>query len=428
MRQFQDYKKQFNFILLTLLIFAPLFSASAQSAQDLRDKIEAKNADIARLEREIKAYQAELSSLGAQRSTLAGEIKQLDLTRKKLNADISITEDKIDKTNLKIASLSKDIGNKEDSISTNLEAIAEGIRDVNEFEHSSLIEVMLSESDFSNAWNDLDNTMTIRQALRDNISSLREVKSDLEDTKDETTAARNELLGLKTKLADQKKIVDQNAAQKNTLLKQTQNSEANYQKLLANQLALKAAIEAEVQNYESQLKYILDPNKLPDGRVFSWPLENVYITQLFGRTVDAKRLYASGSHSGVDFRATVGTPVMAMADGVVGGTGDTDATCAGASFGKWVFIDYDNGLSSTYGHLSLVTSKRGQKVKRGEVVAYSGATGHVTGPHLHVTVYAPDSAKVQTLPSKSCPGKTLTQPIAATNAYLDPMLYLPPYK
>ena len=50
------------------------------------------------------------------------------------------------------------------------------------------------------------------------------------------------------------------------------------------------------------------------------------MTQLFGKTVDSKRLYVSGTHDGVDFRASVGTPVMAMADGMVLGIGNTDLT------------------------------------------------------------------------------------------------------
>jgi murein DD-endopeptidase MepM/ murein hydrolase activator NlpD len=119
---------------------------------------------------------------------------------------------------------------------------------------------------------------------------------------------------------------------------------------------------------------------------------------------------------------------MAMSSGTVAGVGDTDQTCSGASFGKFILIKYDNGLASTYGHLSLIKVSKGQKVARGEVVGYSGNTGYSTGPHLHVSVYAKNAVEVKSLPSKSCVGKTLTQPIAPTSAYLDPMYYLPPYK
>ena len=114
-----------------------------------------------------------------------------------------------------------------------------------------------------------------------------------------------------------------------------------------------------------------------------------------------------------------------MGSGTVIGTGDTDIYCKGASFGKWVFIKYDNGLSSTFGHLSVISSTAGQKVKTGDVVGLSGNTGHSTGPHLHVTVYASQGSDVKTVPSLSCNGKTFIMPIAPVNAYLDPMLYLP---
>jgi murein DD-endopeptidase MepM/ murein hydrolase activator NlpD len=157
----------------------------------------------------------------------------------------------------------------------------------------------------------------------------------------------------------------------------------------------------------------------------------VLITQRFGKTVDAKRLYVSGSHSGVDFRASVGTPVYAVADGVVEGTGDTDQTCYKASFGKWVFIRHNNGLSTAYGHLSLIKVSEGARVKKGDLIAYSGNTGHSTGPHLHLTVYASygvdggEGARVTERPSEACKGAVYRMPLAPTNAYLDPLLYLP---
>ncbi len=428
MKLYHDYKKQFSVLVLGILLVIPLVFSSAQSVKELNQKIDQKNDEIEKLEKEIRAYQAELNTLGQQKSSLAGSIKELDITRKKLGADISVTQTKIDKVNFQLQNLGKDINTKEESIDNNVNAIMLAIKQTDELESNSLIETMLSEDDFSTIWTDIDNIIAVREKLRDTTLALREVKVQLEDTRDATTIAKNELLSLKSKLADQKKIVDQNTAEKNALLKQTQNSEVNFQKLVASQTAKKIALEQELRNYESQLQFILDPSTLPGGGVLSWPLDSIYVTQLFGQTVAAKRLYASGSHSGVDFRASVGTPVKAMADGVVKGTGDTDLTCNDASFGKWILIEYNNGLSSTYGHLSLIKVGKGQKVSRGEVVGYSGSTGRVTGPHLHVTVYAAGAVEVQTIPSKSCLGRTLTQPLAAINAYLDPMFYLPPYK
>ncbi|PIR69136.1 hypothetical protein COX93_03090 [Candidatus Nomurabacteria bacterium CG_4_10_14_0_2_um_filter_30_12] len=430
MKLYHDYKRLYRFVVilfLGILVLIPIIFSNAQTADELNNKIDQKNADINKLEQEIAQYQSQINDLGKHKSSLNSSIQQLDLSRKKLNADISVTQSKIDKTNLKIQELSLNINNKKDIISNNIDAISINIKRINEIEQNDLVETVLSENDFTLIWNDIDNMSTLTDILRETTFKLKEAKSNLEDTRKETTDAKNELLTLKSKLNDQKKIVDQNTLEKKKLLSQTKNSEALYQKLLKDRLAKKEAFEKEVERYESQLKFILNPSLLPQKGILSWPLDNIYVTQLFGITKDSKRLYASGSHSGVDFRASIGTPVKSVADGIVAGVGDTDITCAYASFGKFIFIQHDNGLSTTYGHLSLIKVSKGQRVNRGDIIGYSGNTGHSTGPHLHLTVYAAEAAKMETRPSKACGGRSYTMPIAPTNAYLDPMYYLPSY-
>ena len=163
---------------------------------------------------------------------------------------------------------------------------------------------------------------------------------------------------------------------------------------------------------------MLDPKSLPPAgsSPLIWPVDSVKITQHFGRTVDAKRLYSSGTHNGIDFGISIGTPLKAMASGVVVGSGNTDLACQKASYGKWVYIKYDNGLSSLYGHMSLIKVGDGARVSTGDLVGYSGATGYATGPHLHLTIIAADAGSIQSFPSKACNGKMYTAPVAALNA------------
>ncbi|OGJ03927.1 hypothetical protein A3G06_00530 [Candidatus Nomurabacteria bacterium RIFCSPLOWO2_12_FULL_46_14] len=428
MKQLRDYKKQFSFFLVALFLLAPFVFSDAQTKEELNTKIREKSADITRLEQEIAAFERELNSLSQEKNSLNSSIKTLDITRKKLAADIAITRDKIDQTNLKIQTLGKDINVKEGAIALNESAIGAEIRRTNELEQNSLLETILSPRSFSEVWDDIEDMATVSLRMRDAILELREIKGELEDRRDETVKAKNELLILNAKLADQKRIVDQNTAEKKKLLAETKNNEANYQKLLQDRLTKKLAFEKELRDYESALQYILDPAKLPSAGVLSWPLDYIYVTQFFGKTEAGKRLYASGTHNGVDFRAAMGTPIKAMADGVVAGVGDTDVQCAGVSFGRFALLKFNNGLAATYGHMSLVKVSPGQSVARGQIIGYSGNTGYSTGPHLHVSVYARDAVELKTLPSKSCPGRVLTQPISAVNAYLDPMYYLPPYR
>ena len=434
MKLYQDYKKLFKntrrcFVLtLAVIIFIfPIAFSRAQTATDIQNKINQNNSNIQNLEQEITAYQTQLDGIEQQKSSLAGSIKELDLTKKQLDAEIAVTQNKINQTNLTIQNLGSNIADKEEAIQNNLNSISLEIKEANELEQESLVENILSQNDLSFIWNDIDNMVTVRESIQADIIKLQQTKSVLEDTQKQMIDAKDQLTKLKSQFSDQQKIVIQNANEKSQLLKQTKNSEANYQKLLKDRIAQRSGFEKEITDYEAQLKFILDPSKLPPAGVLSWPLQKIFVTQLFGKTVDSKRLYVSGTHNGVDFRASVGIPVMSMADGVVLGTGNTDLTCPGASYGNFVFIQYDDGLSSTFGHLSLIKAQVGEQVKRGEIVGYSGATGYVTGPHLHVSLYASGAVKMATKPSAACSGHTYTLPVAPVDAYLNALDYLPPY-
>jgi murein DD-endopeptidase MepM/ murein hydrolase activator NlpD len=416
-----------TFIFIAFFVAMP-FLLQAQTADELQQKISTRNADIVRLEQEIAAYQNELAETGKEKDTLSKSLKQLDLNKKSLLAEINLTEDKIGEKNDELASLSEQITVTGGQIDVNKEVVKNMIKRLNERGDMSLFALVASGGSIGDIWKEIDRIAALNDELTNSTTKLSESKVMLELHQLEVETIKQDLEMLKESQNDQKKIVEQNANEKSQLLKETKNKESEYQKLLAEKKKQKEQFASELRDYENKLAFILDPSKLPPSGtgILSWPLDTVYITQLFGKTVAAQRLYASGSHNGIDLNAKIGTPVKAMADGVVLGTGDTDVQCKGVSFGRFVTIKYDNGLSSTFGHLSVIKVTDGQRVSRGEVVGLSGNTGYSTGPHLHVSVYANGSVEVKTLPSKSCKGKVLTQPIAATNGYLDPMLYLPP--
>ncbi len=177
--------------------------------------------------------------------------------------------------------------------------------------------------------------------------------------------------------------------------------------------------------FESKLRLEIDPSSIPPAGkgILRWPLDAVYITQHFGRTVDAARLYTSGTHNGIDFRAAPGTIIRVAADGIIKGVGNTDQYRGCYSYGKWVLVEHNNGLSTLYAHLSLIKVTPGERVLRGEILGYSGSTGYATGPHLHFTVYASAGVKISKYDhSVNC--KSATIPIADIRAYLDPLIYL----
>ena len=82
-------------------------------------------------------------------------------------------------------------------------------------------------------------------------------------------------------------------------------------------------------------------------------------------------------HTGLDFRAAMGDPVRATANGKVASSGWM------GGYGRMVEIDHGNGLSTRYGHLSEINVKVGDIIKIGQVIGAVGSTGRSTGPHLH---------------------------------------------
>jgi murein DD-endopeptidase MepM/ murein hydrolase activator NlpD len=85
-------------------------------------------------------------------------------------------------------------------------------------------------------------------------------------------------------------------------------------------------------------------------------------------------------HTGIDFGAGEGTPILAAADGTVVSAGVL------GGYGNATVIDHGSSLATLYGHQSRLLVVAGQRVKRGQVIGLVGHTGFATGPHLHFEV------------------------------------------
>jgi murein DD-endopeptidase MepM/ murein hydrolase activator NlpD len=86
-------------------------------------------------------------------------------------------------------------------------------------------------------------------------------------------------------------------------------------------------------------------------------------------------------HSGIDFTAPQGTPIYATGDGVVTNASNSSGT------GNHVIIDHGYGYETEYMHMVKIKARKGQRVKRGEVIGWVGSTGASTGPHCHYEVH-----------------------------------------
>jgi murein DD-endopeptidase MepM/ murein hydrolase activator NlpD len=117
------------------------------------------------------------------------------------------------------------------------------------------------------------------------------------------------------------------------------------------------------------------------------PIQGYHLTAGFGE-------YGlwSHAHTGQDFAAPVGTPVRALADGVV-----IFAAYDGA-YGNKIAIQHEDGLVTWYAHLSAYEVAEGDKVQGGQLIGRVGSTGNTTGPHLHLEIRPHNADPVDPLP------------------------------
>ena len=110
-----------------------------------------------------------------------------------------------------------------------------------------------------------------------------------------------------------------------------------------------------------------------------WPLNSNKIISGYGGRTDP---FTGGDefHPGLDIRAFKFTPVYAAGDGVVVDTSPS------SEYGNQVTIHHVAQLTSKYAHLSKIVVAEKQEVKQGQLIGFSGDSGHVTGPHLHFEI------------------------------------------
>ena len=112
------------------------------------------------------------------------------------------------------------------------------------------------------------------------------------------------------------------------------------------------------------------------------PVKNYRLTSRFGQRTNPLGGGKSQFHKGVDMAVPEGSNVFACKGGTIIGRGEN------AVYGKWLQIDHGRGMTSFYAHLSMIQegAQKGAVVRAGELIAKSGSTGKVTGPHLHFEI------------------------------------------
>jgi murein DD-endopeptidase MepM/ murein hydrolase activator NlpD len=189
--------------------------------------------------------------------------------------------------------------------------------------------------------------------------------------RDEMAQAAVQLQEQRATLASLNNQATANAASQAALLSQQEGQKVEYLSRLKEIDSESSSISSLLQG--AQLQAGATPGRL------AWPLETLIITSPFGPRVHP--IYGTvRMHTGTDFKGGTGTPIKAAGDGSVVYSGVMNG------YGNVVIISHGGGLATLYAHQSVRYAQVGQQVKTGDIIGLIGATGNVTGPHLHFEV------------------------------------------
>jgi murein DD-endopeptidase MepM/ murein hydrolase activator NlpD len=145
---------------------------------------------------------------------------------------------------------------------------------------------------------------------------------------------------------------------------------------------LKKQMYIQTKSYDEIIKLSKNKNEMLSSVPAIQPVSNKQLKLLtsgFGKRIDP--VYKTVKmHSGIDFSAPSGTKIYAT------GKGEVKSARFESGYGNCVVIDHGFGYQTRYAHMSKINVKKGQRIRRGDILGFVGSTGKSTGPHLHYEV------------------------------------------
>ena len=393
------------FIIFQICALSFFGSGAFVFADEVLDaQIREKNQELQEIQQQINEQQQLLEQTKREKRTVESELSRVNSQIRQIDLGIRSSRLTVEKLDLEIDSLQEEIIKAQESINQKAETVTDVLRQVQERDTDSMLVVLLKHDSLSDSLFEIQALNDLNTNLLARISELEEAQSNLSRVLNNATAARHNKSIEQTTLENKRAISEELQIEKKQILSLTQSQEKEFEENLSELEERQLQIAQEIVEIESRLQNQIDFTTLPDklpGLLTNPVPERYTITQLYGRTPDAVRFYKSGFHNGIDLAAPVGTKVVAAEDGVVLAAADQDRYCRRGAYGKFVLIKHSTlGLATLYAHLSYISVKKGDIVKRGDLIGNIGNTGLSTGPHLHFTLY--DAATVEVGPSQYC--------------------------
>ncbi len=401
---------------------ALVFGQTATGTVDgLKSTIQEKAQELQKINDEISKVETNLNNSKSKEVGIKKDISRLGANIQQLNLKVRAGEVTVETLRLELKDLSLSIGDIEEGIKSKRSAVASSLRLVQQKDSENIIMTILKNASLAASVAEAQNIMDLNDGLSLEISSLKSLQDELGEKLTTVDSKKQQIEKETLNAKYNKTLIEEQKTDREKLLNLTKAEQSVYAKRLEQLETEQEKITQVMEELEYKLRSTFDPSLLPLKRagVLSYPISNPRLTQDYGATSFAQQAYKSKFHNGLDFAAPIGTPIYAAEDGDVYAVHNNDTgTLRWQKFqyGKYIIIKHDNNLATLYAHLSNQIVSADQKVKRGDIIGYSGNTGYTTGPHIHFTVFWAPSIQLKSIP----PARGLV-PVGVT---IDPGDYL----
>ncbi|SEU14857.1 murein hydrolase activator EnvC [Paenibacillus sp. NFR01] len=382
----------------------------------------AKKTSVAEIDKQLKKLQEEVQAAKAAQEKAEVRNQEAQHYKNKTTQNLQYVLDQIDQVKGKMTTISDQIASTEKSLTetaTELDAAEARVEAREKLLESrvrlmytdgavSYLDVLLSSKSFSDFLDRADSLKLIVNQDQDLLEQHKQDEATVVAKKQELEGQYAQAKVLYTELEAQRSVLKENEAEKQELIayydKEIQESdgiteeqdaklvelasqrselERQKDKIKAQEAAAKAKAAKEAAAKRAKSNHSSSSSSYAGGNgPFLLPVGSVRITSGYGKRTHPVTGEVGKMHTGVDFGVPQGTDIHAADAGTV------LVAEWWSGYGYCVIIDHGGGVWTLYGHIREggIKVSVGEKVSRGQVIAESGATGRVTGPHLHFEV------------------------------------------
>ncbi len=376
-------------LLAGLLLVASPVASGQESASDRKEMVDGR---INALEEKIQAAReregvlsSEIEVVTDKIGALQNDVDAASARLDELETVLALHQRKLDRLNQLYALQTRKLVFLQRQHREAVARLSKRLVEIYTSERTSSLSVVLDSGNFSDMLDQLEFLNTIGRQDHKIAGEVETAKLQMQETRNSTRRTRRQVAEttrtVAARTAEQRAVRDRLAWSQRELATARRDKRATLATVredkeeaighMRDLQAQSAALAAKIRSAQSS-SIVPAPTGAASAAGFVWPVHGI-LTSGFGWRWGRM-------HEGIDIAVSNGTPVVAAAAGTV--------IVAGwmGGYGNLVVVDHGGGISTAYGHNTSVTVGVGQQVAQGQLIAYSGNTGHSTGPHVHFEV------------------------------------------